>query len=142
MATLAKRERPVFGDLLDWFDDDFRMFPMLRPFAGTQVMRIEDWVEEGAYVLRAELPGIDPEKDVEVTIADGVLHVKAERRETKKETHRSEFRYGSLSRSVTLPPGYNEDDVTATYQQGVLEIRVGLTEQQKPDVKRIPVAKG
>lgn len=142
MATVARRERPTFGDLLDWFDDDFRMFPMLRPFAGSQVMRIEDYVEGDAYVLRAELPGVDPEKDVEITLSDGVLHVKAERQETKKETHRSEFRYGSLSRSITLPASADEDDITATYEHGVLEVRVGLTEQKKHDVRHIPVGKG
>lgn len=142
MATVVKRERPMFWDLLDWFDDDFRMFPMVRPFAGTQVMRIEDYVEDGAYVLRAELPGIDPDKDVEITIGDGVLRVKAQREEARRETHRSEFHYGSLSRSVTLPATADDDDVTATYRHGVLEIRIGLTDEKKQDVKHIPIGDG
>ena len=104
-------------------------------------MRVEDYIEEGRYVLRAEVPGIDPDKDVEITIDNGVLTVKAERREEKKEGGRSEFRYGSFSRSATLPTGADPDDVTATYGDGILEVRVGIKPETKPEAKRIAIAK-
>jgi HSP20 family protein len=56
-----------------------------------------------------------------------MLHIKAERQEKSehkgKSGYRSEFRYGSFSRSIALPPGAKEEDITATYKDGVLEVR-------------------
>ena len=141
MTTPARRERPMFAELVDWLEGEFPGSPLMRPFAGMQVMRVEDYIEEGRYVLRAEVPGIDPDKDVEITIDNGVLTVKAERREEKKEGGRSEFRYGSFSRSATLPTGADPDDVTATYGDGILEVRVGIKPETKPEAKRIAIAK-
>jgi HSP20 family protein len=140
MTTPARRERPMFSELVDWLEGGFPGLPV-RPFAGSQVMRVEDYVEGNQYVLRAELPGIDPEKDVELTVDNGVLTIKAERREEKKEDGRSEFRYGSFTRSVTLPTGAEEDDVTATYGDGILEVRVGIREAKEPEAKRITIGK-
>ena len=54
-------------------------------------------------MIRAELPGIDPAKDVDITVTDGQLTIKAERSEKKESKGRSEFSYGSFMRSVTLP---------------------------------------
>ena len=71
----------------------------------------------------------------------GVLTIRAERREEKKEGGRSEFRYGSFTRSVTLPPGADENDVTATYTNGILEVRVAIKPEQKPERKRITIGK-
>jgi HSP20 family protein len=142
MTTPARRDRPMFADLVDWLEGEFPSLPLMRPFAGAQVMRVEDYVEEGRYVLRAELPGIDPEKDVEITVENGVLTIKAERREEKKEEgRRSEFRYGAFTRSATLPVGADEDDVVATYGDGILEVRVGIKPEKKPEAKRITIGK-
>ena len=137
MTTPARRERPMFAEL----EGEFPGSPLMRPFAGMQVMRVEDFIEEGRYVLRAEVPGIDPDKDVEITIDNGVLTIKAERREEKKEGGRSEFRYGSFTRSATLPTGADPDDVTATYGDGILEVGVGIKPETKPEAKRIAIAK-
>ena len=63
---------------------------------------------------------------------------RAERSEETKERHRSEFRYGSFEWTVRLPRGANEDDVKASYKNGVLEVSVGLGEA-KPAERRIPV---
>jgi len=93
-------------------------------------MRVEESVEANAMVVRAELPGLDPDEDVEVTIADGVLTISA-RREEKTEsrddgTYRHEFRYGSMLRRIALPEGVTEAYVTATYKDGILEVRAPL----------------
>jgi HSP20 family protein len=141
MTTPARRERPMFAELVDWLEGGFPTLPMMRPFVEAQVMRVEDYVDENQYVLRAELPGIDPEKDVEITVDNGVLTIKAERREEKKEGRRSEFRYGTFTRSVTLPSDADEDDVTATYGDGILEVRIGIKTVQKPEAKRISIGK-
>ena len=140
VASLARRDRPVFGELFDWLEGEFP--PVFRPFAGGHPVRIEDYIEEGGkYVLRAELPGIDPKKDVTVTVADGVLTVKAERRDETKQEHRTEFRYGAFVRTIALPAAADEDDIAATYTDGILEIRIGMREA-KPEPKQIPVNTG
>ena len=90
------------------------------------VIRIEDFVAEGRYVVRADVPGIDPGKDVDVRVGNGLLTISAQRSEETSQRHRSEFRYGSCVRTVRLPPGADEDDVTASYKNGVLEVSVGL----------------
>ncbi|MGH3739313.1 MAG: hypothetical protein ACRDT6_27490, partial [Micromonosporaceae bacterium] len=65
MSALMPR---LFGDLSDWFDTDFP-FPATRP----HTFRVEDYRDNGSYVIRAEIPGIDPEKDVTITVANGML---------------------------------------------------------------------
>jgi HSP20 family protein len=137
----ARRERPMFADLMDWLESEFPALPIMRPFTGGHLVRVEDYVDEGQHVVRAELPGIDPESDVDITVQDGILTITAERREEKKEGGRSEFRYGSFSRSVSLPAGADEEDVTATYRDGILEVRTPLKEEKKPEPKHIAIAK-
>jgi HSP20 family protein len=141
MTVPARRERPMFAELMDWLEGEFPALPIMRPFTGGQLMRVEDYVSEGQYVVRAELPGIDPEKDVEITVDDGVLTVKAERREEKKESGRSEFRYGSFTRSVTLPTGADEENVAASYRDGILEVRTPIKEATKAEPKHIAISK-
>ncbi len=144
MTTVARRERGTFADLFDWLEAEFPAFPtfpVFRPFTGMQMIRVEEFEDEGSYVLRAELPGIDPDKDVEIAIADGLLTVKAERTEEKKEGRRSEFRYGTFMRNLRLPEGAVEDDVKASYHDGILEVRVPVAEAKKAEPKRISVVK-
>jgi HSP20 family protein len=141
MTTLAKHERPRLTDMFRWLDNDFPTIAFTRPVTGEPMIRMEDYVEDSHYVLRAELPGIDPDNDVEVALKDGVLTVKAERREEKKDSQRSEFHYGSFTRSMSLPAGADENDVVATYRDGILEVRVALVGEQGQEPKRISVAK-
>jgi HSP20 family protein len=96
-------------------------------------------MQDGSYVLRAELPGIDPDKDVDITVHQGRLTIKAERSEKKEAKGRSEFCYGSFVRTVTLPAGANEDDIKASYDKGILTVSVGVPEQAAPAEKRITV---
>jgi HSP20 family protein len=79
-------------------------------------LRVEEKRDGDDLVIRAEVPGVEP-KDVDVSVHDGVLTVKAERQE-KSETEeegrfRSEFRYGSFTRSIVLPTGVDEVRVPA-----------------------------
>lgn len=93
----------------------------------TPSMKVEQFLDGSTLVVRAEVPGIDPDQDVDVSVSEGMLHIKAERQEKSehksKSGYRSEFRYGSFSRSIALPPGAKEEDVTAAYKDGVLEVR-------------------
>jgi HSP20 family molecular chaperone IbpA len=93
-------------------------------------------------MIRAELAGIDPEKDVEVMVGSGYLTIRAERSDKTESKHRSEFRYGSFSRTMGLPANVDEDAVTANYRDGILTISVGLKTEQKVSAKKIEVVKG
>jgi HSP20 family protein len=137
MAVMRRREsRWPFPGLTDWLEAPMPGWARVGP-----VMRIEDFVAEGRYVVRAELPGVDPGKDVDVHVGNGMLTISAERSEETKGRHRSEFRYGSFARTVRLPRGADEDDVTASYKNGVLEVSVGLAEG-KATGRKITVESG
>jgi HSP20 family protein len=70
-------------------------------------IRVEEYIDGGSMVVKAEMLGLDPEKDVEISIADGLLHIAAERREESehqgKDGFRSEFRYGSFFETSHSP---------------------------------------
>ncbi|WP_007027758.1 Hsp20/alpha crystallin family protein [Saccharomonospora iraqiensis] len=113
---------PDFRDLLE-------MFPTmggLRPALDVNSIRIEDRTEEDRYVLRAELPGVDPDNDVDITVHNGLLTIEAQRSEQKSEGGQSEFRYGSFARTVALPSGAKEDAIEASYDHGILTVTVTL----------------
>ncbi len=128
---------PFGGWLFEW-PEPFRTF---EPFLADQ-LRVEEFVDDGTLVMRVELPGIDPDKDVELTVSEGALHIRAERRQEKtveeKQEYRSELRYGAFSRILPLPVGTTEKDITATYAGGMLEIRVPF-DQKKAKATKIPV---
>ena len=128
----------VFGARL------FDMPTMWKDLFDDNDMKVEEFRDGDTLVVRAEMPGIDPDEDVEITVSDGMLHLSAERRsETKtedKKGYRSEFRYGSFSRSVRLPAGAGEDDVKATYDNGILEVRVPIDESSN-GAKKIPISR-
>jgi HSP20 family protein len=138
MSTLLHRDpRTIFPDLVDWFEEPFLT---LRPYLG-QPIKVEEYVEDDHFMIRAELAGIDPEKDVEVTVGSGYLTIRAERHDKTEGKHRSEFRYGSFSRSLALPVNADEDAVTASYSHGILTISVGLKTEEKAAAKKIEIAK-
>lgn len=135
MTTPTRRRSNPLAEMLHWFDtDNGRNF---RPFEPSFI-KIEDYVEEGTYVLRAEMPGIDPEKDVDITVDSGMLTIRAERREEEKDRDHHEFHYGSFTRSIPLPAGHDPDEVSASYIDGVLELRVPV-EESTSEPRRITV---
>ena len=87
-------------------------------------------------MIRAELPGLDPDKDIEVTVDGRTLTIYAERRQEDRDPYRSEFRYGSLTRQVRLPAKVDATDITARYEKGVLEVSVPVREV-KPEGTRV-----
>ncbi len=87
------------------------------------------------FVLRADLPGLS-EDDIKIELEDGTLTVSGDRKaehESKNEGYyRVERAFGSFSRSLTLPQGVDPEAVTASFDRGVLEVRVRKPEQRKP----------
>jgi len=136
--TLRRDPRTVIPDFIDWFEEPFLT---LRPYLG-QVIRIEDFTEDGHYVVRAEIAGIDPEKDLEVAVGAGYLSIRAERSSRVEGKHRSEFRYGAFGRTLAFPPGVDTDDVTAGYADGILTIKMAVKGERKEAAKTIPVTVG
>ena len=130
--SLMKRSRPEFEwpDLSEWLAS--RRLPDWPegwlPASGESLLRVEQFECDGALVVRADLPGVDPEHDVEVTVSDHTLRIKAERHQTREHEagkgYRTEFRYGSFLRTMALPAGASEDGVEASYADGVLEVRI------------------
>ena len=137
MAIQLNPRKPM-PTLFDWFED-FPFGPWPRSHEHT--IRVEEYAEDGTYTVKAELPGIDPDKDLDITVDHGMLTVHAERKEEKKEGKRSEFHYGSFTRSVQLPAGVREEDIKASYDGGVLKVTVptGAIEER---ARRIPISKG
>lgn len=139
MTTLLRRDpRTMFPDLIDWFEQPF---VTLRPYLA-QPMPVEDFIEDDHYVVRAELAGIDPSKDLEVTVGGGYLTIRAEKTDKTEGKHRSEFRYGSFSRTLSLPSTADEDTVSAAYHDGILTISIALKTEEKKPVKKVEIAAG
>ncbi|WP_037608632.1 Hsp20/alpha crystallin family protein [Streptacidiphilus rugosus] len=140
MASRQLERRPRWWPpFSDWFED----FPLdLRLNDGEHMIRVEECEEEGVYTVKAELPGIDPDRDIEITVDDGVLMVHAERTEETKDKQRSEFRYGSFTRSVRLPAGVSEKDISATYDKGVLTVKAPMPVATASEPHRVKVSKG
>jgi HSP20 family protein len=137
MAEVARRQPALLPDLLEWLGAPWT--PML-PFAGTHALRVEDYAEDDHYVVRAELPGVDPRKDVDITVEDQTLTVHAQRRQEHKEPHHCEFRYGEFTRSVRLPASADTEHITAAYDKGILEVTIPV--KARPAGRRIEVTKG
>jgi HSP20 family molecular chaperone IbpA len=140
MAKLPRPQAParfraLYPDLADWLEAPWAGPP---PFLTGQVFRLEETIRDDRYVIRAELPGLDPEKDIEVSIDGRILTIRAERRQRDTGPHHSEFRYGSLARAVRLPNRVEPSEVTARYDKGVLEVSVPVEEVKMPGT-RIPV---
>jgi HSP20 family protein len=86
---------------------------------------IESYIEGDRIVVRADLPGIDPE-DVEITVTGDILTIKGSREEQREEKDRNfvfkEVSYGSFQRSISLPAGVKAEDIKTSYKDGVLEL--------------------
>ncbi|MBX8691201.1 Hsp20/alpha crystallin family protein [Mycolicibacterium porcinum] len=140
MTKLPERSRPrsLWPEMSDLFAG-LPSWANIRPALGSHVIRVEDELKDGSYELRAEVPGVDPAKDVDVTVRDGVLTIKAERSEKKETNGHSEFSYGSFIRSVTLPVGADEDAITASYDKGILTVSVPVTQAHEAAEKHVEV---
>jgi HSP20 family protein len=144
---------PDWGSLWEFPDFDFRWpqrlvarFPdLFETQPGAMAMRIEESEKDGKLVIRGEIPDVDPEKDIDIGVADGVLTIRAERRQREEREEegrrRSEFHYGSFHRRIRLPAGVTEDDIEATYRDGILEIQVPVG-GSGPSGRKIEISRG
>jgi HSP20 family protein len=145
--TIVRRPSP-FGELLSLrqamdrlFEDSF-VTPRSWGAGGFEGMNLPLDVSSTAdeLVVEAALPGVKPE-DVDITIENGTLTIRgrtsSERREGEGDYLVQEIRRGEYSRSVSLPTGLEPDKATASFDNGVLTLRVPKAEQVKPRQIRI-----
>lgn len=99
---------------------------------------------DGELIVTTELPGIDPAKDVEITVNEDFLTIKGEKSEEKEtaeeDRYMRERKYGRFVRRVPVPEGVGAKDISAKYTQGVLTVKVTLPEQAKPvEATKVPI---
>jgi HSP20 family protein len=130
------------------FSNEFnRLFDTLFQPASTSSQRwapAMDLVEaDDHFVLKADLPGLS-EDDVTIEVQDGTLTLSGERKseheKREKGWYRLERSFGRFSRSLTLPEGVDADRIQASFDKGVLEVRIPKPEERKP--RRISIGIG
>jgi len=136
---LQRRMNGLFDD----FWSDFNLSPLsgsLMREGFSPKMEIKETDQNVA--VTAELPGMT-EKDIDVVLSDGVLTLKGEKKEEKKEERDgvtySECAYGSFHRTLPLPCEVEEDKVTAEFKKGILTVTLPKTAKAKEKAKRIKV---
>jgi len=132
-------ELSVFSDEFDGLVQ--RLFTGRVPSArvARAYPRLESFMKDGSFVVRADLPGVDPKK-VEVTVENARLRIRGEREEEverkDRRYHYREVSYGRFEREIALPEGADPSAVTASYRDGILEI---ITKVPAETAKKIDV---
>jgi HSP20 family protein len=133
VATLQDRMNRLFND-------QFGALMRDESLTGSFVPPVDVYEDENSIQLRVEIPGLE-EKDIDIQLENNTLTVRGERnfeKEDKQENfHRIERRYGSFTRSFTLPGTVDPADVQADYDQGVLKIRLAKRAEAKPKQIRV-----
>ncbi len=128
-----------FEELSSWhrdLDDLFGRFYERPELRRTGLPTMESYRKDGNYVMRFDLPGVDP-KDLDVHVEGDLLTIKAERKAEEKGPEYRETFYGKFERAVTLPHGVKAEKIAARYENGVLELVVPLPVELAG--KKIPV---
>lgn len=115
--------------------------------------RLSEWLapaseassDDRAYRIAIELPGVD-EKDIEITVNDGMVTVKGEKRESREEKgetwYFSERQFGSFSRSFRLPADADQGAVSADLKDGVLTLSVARAAPEAARARKVPIGRG
>lgn len=136
--------RPLF-DLEREIASIFDRAPRFFEEPGFEFRPMIDLVRgEDRMVVTVELPGIDPETDVEISVLEDVLVIKGEKsieQEVDEEHHVvKERRYGMFERRIPLPDGVDPESVTADYDKGVLTVTVPMPEEtEEAPTRSIPI---
>jgi len=140
ITNLIKRNNKEWGidsfrKDMDKLFDDFFFFSPTSLFKNEWVPSIDVEEDKNSIRVKAEIPGMD-EKDLNVRIEDNVLTLSGEKKEEKNEEKKnyifSERKFGSFSRSISLPEGIKTDKIKATFKKGVLNIDIPKDEAKEP----------
>ena len=140
MASLVRWD--PFTDLASFWQRDINRLFGGRTRGKSEWLPAADVLTKGDdLVIRLEIPGIDPDRDLEITVEEGMLHIRGERQETEEEKGegyiRRETSYGAFERSIPLPTGLKPEDLKASYTDGILEILIPGA--AKRPTQRVPV---
>ncbi len=153
--TSVSRPRDIFSAMRDEMDRMFERFDTGWPSAlrrtggaggaGSMVVPELDVRENGqAFVIEAELPGVE-EKDVTVTLANGMLTIKGEKRDEREEKdetyYRSERSFGAFERTLRLPDTIDDSQVEARFDKGVLTITAPKRPEAVKSERKIEIRK-
>lgn len=138
LATLQSEVNRLFGSFFDAPGTEAGAGAARRWVPAMDVVETDD-----AFVLRADLPGLDAD-DVHLEVEDRVLTVSGERssehEERREGLYRTERSFGHFERSLTLPEGVEPDQLQASFEKGVLEVRIPKPEERRP--RRVQIAVG
>jgi HSP20 family protein len=142
LTTLQDRLNQIFGQQF-WPLERLTSFPELT---GTNfIPAVDVYEDQHSITVSAELPGVN-DKDVNISLENGVLTISGERKmeneENKENFHRLERSYGRFIRTFTLPPTVDPENVKAEFDNGVLKIRLAKREEAKPKQIKIESGKG
>jgi HSP20 family protein len=146
--TIVRRPSPI-GELVSLrqamdrlFEDSFVRSRTWGPGENGASLPLDVTNTQDALVVEASLPGIRPD-DVEITVEDGTLTIRAQSQSEREERGQdgelllSEIRRGSVSRAIALPNGLEPDKASATFEHGILRLRIPRAEAVKPRQIRI-----
>ena len=148
-ALIPWRDSHVLEEARNEFDEMFRrLFGPVAEGNGNTPSRVMTWSPhvdvaetDKAVVVKADLPGVDP-KDIEITMHDGSLSIKGEKKEEREEKHKNYHRMerfvGKFFRTITMPEGVDEENVSASTAKGVITVTVPKkpgTLPKKVDIK-------
>ena len=140
MNTLHREMDRLFEGI--WENKGRPAMPEVLGFSGIP-LSLDETEDEKAYHVSVELPGMD-ENDIEVTLANGLLTIKGEKKreseEKDKDFYRKERAFGSFHRTITLPGEVDESGIAASFKKGVLIIDLPKSEEAQKKVTRIEVA--
>jgi HSP20 family protein len=144
MNAVVRYGNPL-ATLSDLFDDllNGNVFEAAgRQLTGTSWPRVDITESEKNYILRADVPGLD-KKDLSVTVENGVLTIKGEKKEERKTEkdryYHFERSYGKFSRSFALPEEVDSEHIEAKMENGVLELSLPKIENARPKAIEVKV---
>jgi len=139
MLTRRNRNRDLmrYRGWRNWMDRFFEdpLFDLQSPWETTSDLALDVSETEVEYLVKASLPGIDPD-DLDISITNNMLTIrgekKAEEEREAEQYHIRERRYGRFARTISLPSAIDEDAIEANYENGVLTLHMPKSEEAKP----------
>uniref|UniRef100_A0A7C2I365 Hsp20/alpha crystallin family protein n=1 Tax=Ammonifex degensii TaxID=42838 RepID=A0A7C2I365_9THEO len=148
---MTLRRRDPFGEISSLREQMNRLWDVLRPGFGfrwgapgeTAAPRMDIYQTENEVVAVAEIPGLESKEDIEVTVTEDTLTLRGELKRGYEEQGENLFHteryYGAFSRTLTLPAEVKPEETSASYKNGVLEIRMPKTEAGRRRWVRVPI---
>ena len=132
MTTLVHRDGPsLVSDLMSW----------MGAATAQSDLKVEDYFEGDRHIIRADIPGVDPDRDIQLSVEGGMLRLRGERRAEEHDRYHTEIRYGSFERLITLPRGTKPEDITAEYADGVLTVSAPTAAAASEQQQSIPITR-